>query len=91
MHDAAEELDRLAVRALAAREAVEAHRTALGRYALVWWSGEAAERYWAHVEARGAALAQCADGLDVLADAASGLALLVRAETGLLGSLGVAA
>lgn len=91
MDGAAEDLERLAQWALRAQEAAEAQRAALGRYALVWWTGEAADRYWRHVEQRRAALARCAQDLALVADSAGALAGAVHAETRLLRHLGVAA
>ena len=84
------ELEQLAALARRAGEACEAQRVALGRYALVWWSGEAAERYWQRVEARRAALADCADQLGLLAGRAEALAGLVRVQADALRALMVA-
>jgi hypothetical protein len=89
MEGSAEELDRLAVRARCAAEVVEAHRAALGRYALVWWTGAAADRYWAHVEERRARLGACADGLADLAALAAATAAVVRSEARTMRALGV--
>ena len=91
MDEAAIALDRVAQQALRSREVVEAQRAALGRYALVWWTGEAAERYWDHVERRRAALARCADELGEVAALAARLGEVSRAEAGALRILGVAA
>lgn len=90
MDEAAVALDRVAQQALRSQEVVEAQRAALGRYALVWWSGEAAERYWSHVERRRAGLARCADDLGRIASLAALLGEAARAEAGALRSLGVA-
>lgn len=89
MEGSAEELERLAGRARCAAEVVEAHRAALGRYALVWWTGAAADRYWAQVEERRARLATCAEGLADLAELAAVTAALVRSEVRTMRSLGV--
>ncbi len=89
MDEAGDELDRVAVWALRARDVAESQRAALGRYALVWWTGEAAERYWHHVEQRRAALAGCAEDLALVAEVATARAGAVRAEVRLLGTLGV--
>ncbi len=91
MEASAAELERLAAWAARARGVVVAHHDALGRSALVWWNGAAAERYWRHVEQRRGELAECARDLSVIADAAAALAELVRAEDRLLRGLGVAA
>ncbi len=90
MDEAAVALDRVAQAAVRSREVVEAQRAALGRYALVWWSGEAAERYWEHVEHRRTSLARCAEDLGYLAAVAARLASAARAEAGLMRALGVA-
>ena len=91
MDEAAVALDRVAQQALRSREVVEAQRAALGRYALVWWTGEPAERYWGHVASRRAALARCADELGEVAALAADLGALARAEAGVLRALGVVA
>ncbi len=91
METSAVELDRLAEWAVRARGVAQAQREVLGRSALVWWNGDAAERYWEYVEERRAALAECAVDLGVLAESAAALAELVRAEQRLLRGLGVAA
>lgn len=90
MEGSAEDLERVAARARRACEVVEAHRTALGRYALLWWNGAAADRYWEHVEERRRHLAACSDRLTELAELATATAVLVRAEARSLRSLGVA-
>ena len=77
-----QELERLAARAGQAREAVEARRAALGRYALVWWEGGAADRYRGLVDERRAALARLADELGWLEQSATALAAATRAEVG---------
>lgn len=89
MDGVGDDLDRVALWALRAGEVAEAQRAALGRYALVWWTGEAAERYWRHVEQRRVALAQCVEDLARVADSAATLAEAVRAEARLLRALGV--
>ncbi len=91
MDEAAVALDRVAQQAMEAQEVVAAQRAALGRYALVWWTGEAAERYLGHVERRRAALARCADELGEVAALAARLGEVARAEAGALRTLGVAA
>ena len=60
--DEVERLERLAARVRGAAEVVDARRAALGRHALVWWQGEAAERYVALVGERVAALAAAGRG-----------------------------
>jgi hypothetical protein len=89
METTADELDLLVEQARRAGAACRAHRAALGRNALVWWTGEAAERYWVQVERRRAALAARADDLEVLASGAAVLARLLRLEVGALRDLGV--
>jgi hypothetical protein len=91
METAADELEQLAGWAVRARAVAEQQRRVLGRYALVWWNGAAADRYWQHVEERRADLALCAEGLGTLADTATVLARLVRAEERLVRDLGVTA
>ena len=60
---------------------VEERRAALGRYALVWWQGEAAERYQQRVAERSARLSALSAALAEVADLADGLAdLLARGE-----------
>lgn len=76
------ELERLAVRLRVAREEVEAGRTALGRFALVWWAGTAADRYAALVDERRARLAALADELRRLEEQALTLVVAARAEAG---------
>jgi uncharacterized protein YukE len=73
--------DELAARAgqlalSARREAreMEARRVAVSRFALVWWQGEAAERYRRRVHDRVNALAELAVTLDELARVADALA-----------------
>ncbi len=78
--DDVEALARLAGRLREAAEVVDERRATLGRHALVWWQGEAADRYAARVEERRAALAALADELRRLADAASGLVAELRAD-----------
>ena len=48
----AEAAEAVAVTARVEARAMEAHRAALGRYALVWWQGGAAERYQQLVQER---------------------------------------
>ncbi len=78
--DDVQALERLAGRAREAADVVDARRAALGRNALVWWQGEAADRYAARVEERRASLAALADELRWLADAVSAVAAAVRAD-----------
>ena len=47
---------------------VEQRRTALSRYALVWWQGEAAEAYQRRVHERVAALAALSARLEAAAE-----------------------
>ena len=56
---------------------VEQRRAALGRYALVWWQGEAAERYQQRVAERSARLAALSAALTEVADLAEDLADLL--------------
>lgn len=77
-----EELERLSARLRLAEEAVQGRRVALGRYALVWWQGEAADRYRDLVEERRAALERVADELDGLADTVDALVVAARVEAG---------
>ena len=65
------------LRASAAR--LDARRAALGRYALVWWQGEAAERYQQRVAERVTALHDLARAMEGSAGVAEELAALVRA------------
>jgi uncharacterized protein YukE len=64
------------LRAASAR--LEARRAALGRYALVWWQGEAAERYQQRVAQRVTALHDLSLAMAETAVLAEGLATLVR-------------
>ncbi|GAA4412466.1 hypothetical protein GCM10023168_34290 [Fodinibacter luteus] len=58
------ELRDLAAALRGAARRVEARRAALGRYALVWWEGTAAEAYQQQVAHRVTALATLARELD---------------------------
>lgn len=77
-----QELQRLGARLRLARESVEGRRAALGRYALVWWEGPAADRYQGLVEGRRAALQRLADELEWLAAAVDALTEAAHAEAG---------
>ncbi|MBM6404943.1 hypothetical protein JQN72_11890 [Phycicoccus sp. CSK15P-2] len=74
------DLARLAARLRAAREEVEARRAVLGRYALVWWEGMAADRYRELVDERRAALARTADELGRLAEDVDALLVAARLD-----------
>ncbi|NHA68102.1 hypothetical protein [Phycicoccus flavus] len=80
MGHATGEIEALAVRVRLARESVEARRVALARYALVWWEGEAADRYRELVDERRAGLARLADELGWLEESVVALAAVARAE-----------
>lgn len=57
----------LAVELRGAAARVDARRAALGRYALVWWDGAAAEAYQQHVSRRVNGLAALARELEEVA------------------------
>jgi uncharacterized protein YukE len=76
----AEAAEGLAVTARVEARALEEHRAALSRYALVWWQGEAAERYQRRVQERSNELAALASALDRLATVADGLADRARSQ-----------
>ena len=76
----AEAAEGVAVTARVEARAVEEHRAALSRYALVWWQGEAAERYQRRVQERSNELAALAAALDRLATVADGLAERARSQ-----------
>lgn len=76
------ELERLAGRLRVAREEVEAGRAALGRFALVWWAGTAADRYAALVDERRARLAVLADDLRRLEEDVLTLVVVAGVEAG---------
>ena len=65
------------LRAAAAR--LDARRVALSRYALVWWQGEAAERYQQRVAQRVTALHDLSRAMEGTAEMADELAALVTA------------
>ena len=75
----ADALDRLAARLRTGAEVLEEQRGAVGRYAVVWWEGSAADRYRDLVEDRRAALASAAEEARSLADAVAALAVDARA------------
>ncbi len=76
----AEGAEGVAVTARVEARAMEEHRAALSRNALVWWQGEAAQRYQRRVQERSNELAALAGELDRLATAAEGLAARARSQ-----------
>lgn len=78
--DEVSDIEGLLAQVRGARAVVEAHRAALGRPALVWWEGVAADRYRALVDERRAALARVGDELGWLEEAVAGLLLIARQE-----------
>jgi hypothetical protein len=76
----AEAAEGVAVTARVEARAMEEHRAALSRNALVWWQCEAAQRYQGRVQERSNELAALAAELDGLATAAEGLAARARSQ-----------
>jgi uncharacterized protein YukE len=76
----AEAAEGVAVTARVEARALEERRAALSRYALVWWQGEAAERYRRRVLERSNELAALAAELDRLATVADDLAEGARSQ-----------
>jgi hypothetical protein len=74
----------------ARREAsdLDEHRAALGRSALVWWQGGAAERYQQLVRERVNALAEVAQHLEALAGLADLFAAALEREADTEAALG---
>ncbi|MBR7743280.1 hypothetical protein KC207_08260 [Phycicoccus sp. BSK3Z-2] len=75
-----EELLRLVGRLFALADRLEEQRRALGRYALVWWEGAAADHYRDLVEQRRATLARHAEEVRGLADDVALLVALAGAQ-----------
>jgi hypothetical protein len=64
----ADEAGRMAMLLLVEAAEVDQRRTALARYALVWWQGEAAEAYQRRVSERVATLAALVARLEAAAE-----------------------
>ena len=76
----AEAAEGVSVTARVEARALEERRAALSRYALVWWQGEAAERYRHRVHERSNDLAALAAELDHVATVADLLAERARSQ-----------